>query len=266
MSFATADYDYTLPPEAIATHPVTPRDAARLLIYNRQNGEITHSTFADLPKFLPENTALILNDTKVIKARIFGRKASGGECELLLIKPLEANRFLVNIRGKVREETVLHFDRDLSATVRELLEDGSRIVTFTLSGKEADFDALLPILDAIGHIPLPPYIKREDTDQDSEDYQTVFAKEAGSVAAPTASLHFTPELLTRIKAEHPAFTVTLHVGMGTFKGVEAEDIRLHTMHSERFAIPTDTQTLLDTDKPLVAVGMCSWRGSDARAS
>lgn len=249
----TQSYDYSLPPELIASSPVYPRDSAKLLVYDRQTDTLTHTTFRHLLEHLPE-CDVFLNDTRVIKARIFGQKASGGKVELLFNKALDAYRALVMIRGRVREGTQLFFDKGLVATVEALNDDGSRIVTFAQESTPVRFETLVTLLDEIGHIPLPPYMQREDREEDERDYQTLFAKEAGAVAAPTASLHFTPELFEALKASHPTHTLTLHVGAGTFKPVEAEHILDHPMHSEYFHIPKSAAAVLDSDTPLLAVG------------
>lgn len=249
----TESYDYALPEALIATEPVYPRDRAKLLVYDRKNDTITHTTFSHLLEFLPK-CDVFLNDTRVIKARIFGKKESGGRVELLFNKSLDAHRALVMIRGKVREGTRLFFDNSLVATVEALNADGSRIVTFSKEGEPVRFETLVQLLDEIGHIPLPPYMQREDKETDERDYQTLFAREAGAVAAPTASLHFTPELFETLKATHPTHTLTLHVGAGTFKPVEAKHILDHPMHSEYFHIPPSAAAVLDSDTPLLAVG------------
>ena len=249
----TESYDYALPEALIATEPVYPRDRAKLLVYDRKNDTITHTTFSHLLEFLPK-CDVFLNDTRVIKARIFGKKESGGRVELLFNKSLDAHHALVMIRGKVREGTRLFFDKSLVATVETLNADGSRIVTFSKEGEPVRFETLVQLLDEIGHIPLPPYMQREDKETDERDYQTLFAREAGAVAAPTASLHFTPELFEKLKATHPTHTLTLHVGAGTFKPVEAEHILDHPMHSEHFHIPPSAAAVLDSDTPLLAIG------------
>ena len=249
----TESYDYTLPEELIASEPVYPRDHARLLVYDRSSDSITHTTFRHLLDFL-SSCDVFLNDTRVIKARIFGKKSSGGKVELLLNKPLDAHRCLVMVRGKVKVGTELFFDQGLTATIVHLNEDGSRVVTFTVDGREIRFEELVGLLDEIGHIPLPPYMHREDKREDERDYQTLFAKNAGAVAAPTASLHFTPELFAQLKAKHPTHTLTLHVGAGTFKPVEAKHILDHPMHSEYFHIPDSSAEVLDSDKPILAIG------------
>lgn len=249
----TSSYDFILPDNLIATHPIHPADNARLLVYDRKTQKITHAIFKELPSFL-DNHTFVLNDTKVIKARIFGTKESGGQIELLLNKPMPNNNFLVFIRGRVKVGTRLKFEADLTCIVSALFEDGSRIVQFYQNDNLLDFVGLVKILDQIGHIPLPPYINREDDENDLVDYQTLFAKNDGSVAAPTASLHFTPELLSDIEAKYGTHFITLHVGAGTFKPVEAQYINQHKMHSEYFEINENTLKLIDSDKKILAVG------------
>ena len=255
----TASYDFTLPEELIASHPASPRDHAKLLVYNRETDTITHTYFYELEKFLPKECALIFNDTKVIKARIFGKKSSGGKVELLINRPLNAHDINVYIRGKVKAGTKLHFDESLTAQVKELREDGSRIVNFYKNEQLLRFEDLLPIIDKIGHVPLPPYINREDNKEDANEYQSVFAQEAGAVAAPTASLHFTQEQHERICKNFKHAYVTLHVGSGTFKPVEAEIITEHPMHSEYYAISNEAKAILDSDTPILCVGTTATR-------
>ncbi len=255
----TENYDYELPEEFIATTPVYPRDHAKLLVYDRKTDTITHTTFQHLLEFVPKECDVFLNDTRVIKARIFGHKRSvnnqgGGKVELLFNKPLDAHHYLVLIRGKVKIGTELLFDDDLVATVTGFNDDGSRIVTFSHHGKEIRFEELVLVLDTIGHIPLPPYMQREDNEEDESDYQTLFAKNAGAVAAPTASLHFTPELFEALQKRHHTHKVTLHVGAGTFKPVSTEEILKHPMHSEYFDIPKASAEVLDSDKTILAIG------------
>ena len=250
----TSSYDYNLPKELIATHPVSPADSARLLVYNRTTNTITHTTFKHLMDFLPNELSVFLNDTKVIKARIFGTKETGGKVELLLNKPLFMDRYLVMIGGKVRVGTQLFFDENLMAEVLEVNEDGSRIVKFSQNDKKLDFLELVEILNKIGHLPLPPYMNRSDEKEDEKDYQTLFAKNYGAVAAPTASLHFTPELLEKINAKYSVNYLTLHVGAGTFKPVDVDDILNHPMHSEYFEIGIDAKKALDNAQKVLAVG------------
>lgn len=258
----TSSYDFLLPKELIATYPASPRDSAKLLIYNRKTDEILHVKFSDLEKFIPKNCALIFNDTKVIKARLFGKKPSGGKIELLINRALNAYDVNVYIRGKVKIGSEIFFtnkDENLVAVVKELHEDGSRVVNFYQNTTVLRFEELLPIIDKIGHVPLPPYIQREDAKEDESEYQSVFAKEEGAVAAPTASLHFTKEQHERICNSFAHAYVTLHVGSGTFKPVECEIITEHPMHSEYFDISDEAKKLLDSQTPLLCIGTTSTR-------
>jgi S-adenosylmethionine:tRNA ribosyltransferase-isomerase len=255
----TSSYDFTLPQELIATHPAHPRDHAKLLVYNRADGTITHSHFYDLEKFIPQDAALIFNDTKVIKARLFGKKRSGGKIELLINRALNAHDINVYMRGKVKIGTEVLFDEDLIDTTQKLNDDGSRVVSFSQSGKLLRFEDILPIIDKIGHIPLPPYINREDNSEDENEYQSVFARKEGAVAAPTASLHFTQEQHKKVCQKHPHAFVTLHVGSGTFKPVETKIITQHPMHSEYYSISPEAQELLDTEIPILSIGTTSTR-------
>ncbi|EQB40092.1 S-adenosylmethionine tRNA ribosyltransferase [Sulfurimonas hongkongensis] len=255
----TSSYDFLLPEKLIASYPANPRDSAKLLIYNRQTKEIIHTHFYELESFIPKECALIFNDTKVIKARLFGKKASGGKLELLLNRPLDATNINVYIRGKVKVSSEIFFGNGLVAVVKELKDDGSRVVNFTKEGKLLRFEELLPIIDKIGHIPLPPYIQREDNTDDAKEYQSVFAKEEGAVAAPTASLHFTQEQHERVCKNYRHAYVTLHVGSGTFKPVEVETITDHPMHSEYYEISDDAKELLDSNLPILSVGTTSTR-------
>lgn len=255
----TSSYDFTLPENLIATHPASPRDNAKLLVYDRKTDTITHSFFYDFEKFIPKDCALIFNDTKVIKARLFGIKPSGGKLELLINRALNAIDVNVYIRGKVKVGTTIFFDEGLVAEVKELETDGSRIVNFSQNSIDLRFEDLLPIIDKIGHIPLPPYIQREDNDEDADEYQSVFAKEEGAVAAPTASLHFTEEQHKRVCQNFEHAYVTLHVGSGTFKPVDAEVITEHPMHSEYYDISNAAKDVLDSDTPVLSIGTTSTR-------
>lgn len=255
----TSSYDFTLPDELIASHPAHPRDTAKLLVYNRQTNEMTHCHFYDFEKYIPKDCALIFNDTKVIKARLYGYKPSGGKIELLINRPLDANNINVYIRGKVKVDTQIIFDDNLEAVVKELRDDGSRVVNFYQNQRLLRFEELLPIIDKIGHIPLPPYIQRQDNEEDASEYQSVFAKEEGAVAAPTASLHFTKAQHERICQNYNHAFVTLHVGSGTFKPVETETITDHPMHSEYYDITDKAKDILNSDKPILSVGTTSTR-------
>ncbi len=257
--YLTASYDFSLPEELIATHPATPRDHARLLVYDRKTDTITHAHFYDFEKYIPKECALIFNDTKVIKARLYGKKPSGGKLELLINRALNAHDVNVYIRGKVKIDSEIIFQESLIARVTQLSEDGSRIVNFYQNNNLLRFEDLLPIIDTIGHVPLPPYIQREDNESDESEYQTVFAKEEGAVAAPTASLHFTQQQHERICKNFKHAYVTLHVGSGTFKPVDAEIITEHPMHSEYYDISNAAKEILDGTTPILSVGTTSTR-------
>ncbi|WP_456451286.1 tRNA preQ1(34) S-adenosylmethionine ribosyltransferase-isomerase QueA [Hydrogenimonas sp.] len=250
----TESYDYRLPPELIATEPAEPRDSSRLLVVDRRSGKIEHARFREILTFLPEGCAVVHNDTKVIKARLFGRKKSGGKAELLINRPLDAARYSVLIRGKVKPGTELLFDERLTAEVLSLEPDGSRTVRFFAEGEPLTFEALLPHLERLGHVPLPPYMQRADRAEDATRYQPVFAQKEGAVAAPTASLHFTDALFAKLKRRHDTCAVTLHVGAGTFKPVESDLITDHPMHSEYYEIPEGTRRCLESGREILAVG------------
>jgi S-adenosylmethionine:tRNA ribosyltransferase-isomerase len=244
----TESYNYSFDESLIASHPLYPKESAKLMVYKRATGEVIHTTFGELLNYIPEETAFLFNNTRVIKARVFGKKRSGGKVELLLNRPVGDNRYSVFIRGKVKVGTVLEFD-GFSCQIEKLSEDGSREVSFNIS-----FSELLEKLEKVGHIPLPPYIKREDESIDEVDYQTVFAKESGAVAAPTASLHFSEEMLQKVEKNYQTEYLTLHIGAGTFKPVEVEDIANHPMHSEIYNIGESAKSLIDSEKNVLAVG------------
>lgn len=252
-----SSYDYDLPSELIAKYPAKPVDSARLLVYERRSEKITHSIFYDLAKFLPE-CALIFNDTKVFKARFYGNKLSGAKCELFINKILANNEFLVQIRARVKENDFLIFEDDLMAKVLSLNEDGTRIVKFYKNDKELNTQEVLTISEKIGHIPLPPYLKRMDNSEDEITYQSLFAKNIGAVAAPTASLHFTPRVIESLKDKKSAY-ITLHVGAGTFASVESENINEHKMHSEYFSLSDEAINLIDSKIPILGVGTTATR-------
>ncbi len=247
-------YNYELPSHLIASTPANPKDSCNLLIYDRARDKIIHEKFYNILEYIPKESAIILNDTKVIKARIFGKKQSGGKIELLLNSPLENDTFLVYIRGKVKEGIKLFFDKALTAIVKKINQDGTRVVAFYRNDKKLNFEELNEILELIGHIPLPPYIKRDDTKEDETNYQTIFAKNIGAVAAPTASLHFSDKLFNKMKKSYEVSYLTLHVGAGTFKPVEVENILEHKMHSEFYSIPKRTQKIIDSQKKILAIG------------
>ncbi|MDR1285482.1 MAG: tRNA preQ1(34) S-adenosylmethionine ribosyltransferase-isomerase QueA [Campylobacteraceae bacterium] len=249
-----SSYDYHLPKSLIASYPIKPKEDARLLVYKRSDKSIVHAKFGELFDFLPKNTSVLLNDTKVIKARVFGFKQSGGRVELLFNSVVKEYEFKVYIKGKVQVGSKLVFDGELKAVVLSLNDDGTRIVSFFKNEKPLHVSEVFDILDKIGHVPLPPYIKREDTKEDEDDYQTLFAKNEGAVAAPTASLHFSEKSFLKLKKCFETEFITLHVGAGTFKGVESEKINEHTMHSEYFIISDNAQKIIQSDKSILCVG------------
>ncbi|WFB00114.1 tRNA preQ1(34) S-adenosylmethionine ribosyltransferase-isomerase QueA [Campylobacter coli] len=251
-----SSYDYTLPNELIATYPVHPKEDAKLLVFERKNNQISHTTFKNLQDFLPD-CALFFNDTKVIKARIYGNKSSGGKIELFLHQPCldsQDSLFLAQIKGRVKKDEILSFEQNLKAKVIELLDDGLRKVQFFQNDEVLNTFKLYELLDTIVHVPLPPYIKRSDEKSDLEDYQSIFAKNLGAVAAPTASLHFSENMLENLKKRHEIYHLTLHVGAGTFKSVECENLENHKIHSEFFDIPKKACEVIDSQKKILGVG------------
>lgn len=250
--FDLDSYDYELPSSLIASSPANPKESANLLVYQRSNNKITHTKFGNLMEFLPD-CDIIFNDTKVIKARIYGKKSSGGAVELLLNQPLGQGKFSTLIKGRVKAGTILEFDNGLSCEVIELLDE-YRIVKFYQNNKLVDTTCLYQILNTIGHVPLPPYIKREDQKSDEIWYQSIFAKNDGAVAAPTAGLHFSPQMIQNLKSKHNISYITLHVGAGTFKGVEVSDIREHKMHSEIYTISDEAINTINSNRPILGVG------------
>ncbi len=249
----TSSYDYFLPPELIAQKPVYPKENAKLLIYNRIDKSIIHSTFNNFINYLPKDIAIIFNDTKVIKARIYGKKISGGEIEVLINRPLQNNIFSIFVRGRVKIGTEIFFSNGLKLIIENLLEDGSREGKFYFNNYILDFDNLLKKLDEIGEIPLPPYIDERNSESE-KDYQPVFARELGAVASPTASLHFSEESLKNISDNFETAYLTLHVGAGTFKPVDVENILEHKLHSETFIINDQAKNIINSDKKILAIG------------
>ena len=250
--FALSSYDYELPSHLIATMPAKPKESANLLIYDRSNSKITHTKFGNLMEFLPP-CDIIFNDTKVIKARIYGKKSSGGAVELLLNQPLGGGKFSTLIKGRIKVGSVLEFDNGLSCEICDILDE-YRVVKFYKDNKLLDTPNLYQILDQIGHIPLPPYIKRDDEKSDEIWYQSVFAKNSGAVAAPTASLHFSHDMMENLKSKHNISYITLHVGAGTFKSVESSDIREHKIHSEIYSMSDQAIQAINSNRAILGVG------------
>lgn len=245
-----SSYDYFLPNDLIAKYPANPADSARLLVYYKNTDTIEHRYFYELPEILPE-CAIIFNDTKVFKARLFGFKKTGAKMEVFINKILANNEFLVQIRGRVKINDEIFFD-NFKVVIKELLDDGKKIVKFYKNDEILNTNEVLSECEKIGHTPLPPYIKRDDNLDDEINYQSIFAKNIGAVAAPTASLHFTNELLEKLK--NPKAYITLHVGAGTFASVESENINEHIMHSEYFSISADAKKIIDSKMPILGVG------------
>ena len=241
--FSLDDYDYELPPERIAQTPADRRDGSRLMRLDRRTGALAHHRFDALAERLEPGDALVVNDTAVVPARLLGRKDSGGRVEVFLIDYAGGRRSagggfvcecLIKSSKPTRVGGRIRFEGGLTGTVVRA-EGGSFRVEFAADG---DFDA---VLDRVGHVPLPPYIRRPDRAADRSTYQTVYAAVRGAVAAPTAGLHFTPELIARLRGRGVrVLPITLHVGYGTFAPVRVADIRAHRMHAVRFAIPAAT--------------------------
>ena len=234
----TADYDFDLPAELIAQTPLERRDASRLMVVDRAAGTISHRRFTELPGILDPKDLLVVNRSRVVRARLLGRRfGSGARAEIFLLSPLGGDRYeaMVSPGGKLKPGRAVEIAPGFVVEILSVTERRTRIVQL-----RAD-TPVEQAIETLGHIPLPPYIARMDEPADVERYQTVYAREAGSVAAPTAGLHFTPELLHSIEARGTGRAeVVLHVGAGTFKPVEVEDPALHVMHEERYTVPEDT--------------------------
>ena len=256
----TSDFGYYLPEELIAQTPVEPRDSSRMMVMDRNTGALEHKHFYDILDYLREGDCLILNDSRVLPARIFGvKEETGATVEFLLLRQIENKRceVLTKPGRKAKPGTEFVFgDGLMRAKVIDVTEEGNRIVDFSCEG------SLYEALDILGQMPLPPYIHEKL--KDKERYQTVYSRELGSAAAPTAGLHFTKELLEKInqKGVKTAF-VTLHVGLGTFRPVKVEDVTKHHMHSEHYELPEETARLINETKRnggrVIAVGTTSCR-------
>lgn len=249
-------YDYDLPDDLIAQAPAEPRDSSRMMVVPLAGGPIAHRGVRDLPDYLGEGDLLVFNDTKVIPARLLGRKPSGGNVEFLLLRPLDDGRWLTMVRPGKRlrpgQDVLFGDDGELRARIEASTPTGERIVRFQHDG---EFWAML---DRVGEMPLPPYITQKLAEKDR--YNTVYAQHAGSAAAPTAGLHFTPELMAALPAKGVQFAyVTLHVGIGTFRPVSTDHILDHPMHSEIYRITEETAAVLrahhrQPGKRIIAVG------------
>jgi S-adenosylmethionine:tRNA ribosyltransferase-isomerase len=260
MEMKTAEFDYHLPKELIAQFPIEPRDASRLMVLDRQTGAIAHRVFRDLPEYLAAGDVLVCNNSRVIPARLFGRKVpTGGKVELLLVAKRGERVWEVLTKGrKVIMGTQIKLDRDhgdgIIGTVIGQEREGTRLMEFET--------AIEPLLDELGIIPLPPYI--HEPLEDPERYQTIYARVKGSVAAPTAGLHFTPQLMNELEAKGVEFAfVTLNIGLDTFRPVKAENIEDHQMHSEYCQLSPEVAERLNRAKAegrrIIAVGTTSVR-------
>ncbi len=244
-----SDFDYDLDPSLIAKYPPADRSSSRLLVYNRKTETTAHKRFENIIDYFKKGDLVIVNNTRVIHARIYAEKLTGGKVEILLVEEISKNVWKVLIKGKIRQETKLLLKNDNYGIVKSA-EEKLKIVQFKKD--------IMEYADKYGHIPLPPYIKRADEPDDKKCYQTVYAKRLGAIAAPTAGLHFTNKLIDRLKEKGVKFgELTLHVGIGTFSPVEVDDIKLHKMHSERFSIGEELAELYNSTKgkgKIVAVG------------
>ncbi len=257
----TSDFDYHLPESSIAQTPAEPRDSSRLLVLHRASGDVEHRLFRDLSLFLRPNDLLILNRTRVIPARIFAKKETGGKVELLLLRRRDELTWEALVGGKgLRVGKRVEVENGPQAEIIEILEGSERLIKFS--------EPIEPYFSRVGNIPLPPYIHEKLSDP--ERYQTVFAKEAGSAAAPTAGLHFTPQLLDELKANGVKIAyVTLHVGLDTFAPVTEDDPAEHKIHTEWCELPQETADAINATKQsggrVVAVGTTSVRTLEAAA-
>ncbi len=242
------DFDYSLPEELIAQAPAERRDGARLMCLNRRTGLVETTDFVRIARYFEPGDVLVLNDTKVIPARLLGHKKTGGKIEILLVRRLpdpagEDWLCLTKSSHPLKAGVLVELDGGLVAEILEESQAPYRRVRFCCDGN------FLELVDRVGHLPLPPYIRRADSDEDRDRYQTVFAREQGAVAAPTAGLHFTAEILAELKNIGVEIApVTLHVGLGTFLPVRVDNIREHKMHSEQYSIPESTAALVNRAK------------------
>jgi len=261
-----SSYDYKLPQSLIAQHPAPKRDQSRMLFLDRKSGKISNRNFSEIVSLLPESSCLVINNTKVLPARIPGKRPSGGKIEALLIKENNNGDWSAIVRkaGRIKQGERLEFcDGKLLAKAKERLEEGEWLLEFE------ETERLKERLEDVGLPPLPPYIERRNASdlqntKDRERYQTCFATEPGAIAAPTAGLHFTPEILTEIENRGiDILEVTLHVGLGTFSSIDQEDIRKHKMHAEFFSVSSQTlrqlQVYQNNNKQMINVGTTSVR-------
>ncbi len=261
-----SEFNYFLPENLIAQTPIEPRDMSRLMVLKRQTGDITHTVFNTLDDYLKSGDTLVLNNTRVLPARIFGTRIdTGAMVEFVLLKQISSLKWecIAGPGKKAKSGHEFKFSDELSCTVTDVLPDGNRVIEFTCVGE------FFSVLDKVGQMPLPHYIKEKL--EDKERYQTVYSKELGSAAAPTAGLHFTPQMLERLKDKgvNIAF-VTLHVGLGTFRPVKVDEITEHKMHSEHYFISEETAGIINKTKEsggrVICVGTTSCRTLESAAS
>ena len=258
VSEKLSSYDYFLPEKLIATQPASPRSSAKLMVYERESGKVIHSSFKHLLNFLPA-CSVIYNDSKVLKARLFGQTKTGGKRELFLHQEKELNKFFAQIKGRVKAGDEIAISPNLKARVLELLDDGRRVVEFFYAEKRLCKQELYSLLDTVGELALPPYMKRLALVEDGKNYQSVFAKELGSVAAPTASLHFDDEAWKNFQKARNTASITLHIGPGTFAPLQVENIKEHKMHSEEFYLSEEAIELIKSPERLLAIGTTATR-------
>ena len=252
------DFDYKLPEELIAQQPLAERDGARMLVVDRATGTWEDRMFRDFPSYINEGDCLVLNDSRVFPSRLYGRREHGtGRVEIFLTRQITANTWeaLVRPGKKMRTGERILIAADLSAQILGRGEFGERVVQLHPHGD------LFEVLERVGHVPLPPYIRRPDSAEDRSRYQTVFAEERGSVAAPTAGLHFTPEILAHCHAE--IARVTLHVGLGTFQSLHGDIVENIALHEESFVVPPEARRAMDRAKRVIAVGTTSVRAIES---
>ncbi len=257
-----SEFDYHLPEDLIAQEPLQDRAGARMLVVDRQTGTWEDRQFRDFPSYIHPGDCLVLNDSRVFPSRLYGRRehGTGGRVEIFLTRPVSDLTWeaLVRPGRKMRSGERIFISDDLSAEILGRGSFGERIVHLHPKGD------LYEVLDRVGHVPLPPYIRRPDTAADRDRYQTVFARERGSVAAPTAGLHFTPEILEQCRAAGAAIAkVTLHVGLGTFQPLHAERTEDVHLHSESFHVPQETLRAMDAAHRIIAVGTTSVRAIES---
>jgi S-adenosylmethionine:tRNA ribosyltransferase-isomerase len=269
-----SEFKFDLPEDLLATHPAANRDEARMMVVHRDSGKIEHRIFKDILEYFDEGDVMVVNDTKVFPARLYGNKEkTGAKIEVFLLRELNKDihlwDVLVDPARKIRVGNKLYFgDSDLVAEVIDNTTSRGRTIKFLFDGPDEEF---YKTINELGETPLPKYIKREAEPEDKERYQTVYAKNVGAVAAPTAGLHFTKEVLKRLEIKGVDVTpLTLHVGLGTFRPVDVEDLTKHKMDSENFSVPGATAEMvnkaLDNKKRVVAIGTTTMRALESSVS